>query len=142
MTWWTWSLIGLGLALVELASPGFFIIFLAVGAFASATALAIWPSTPLWVQLLLFSVFSVISLVLFRKPIMRRFGLDKNDPARDEIVNETATPVEDIAPGGFGKAELRGTFWTARNGGTKKLAKGIPCKVERVEGLTIWLRAE
>ncbi len=142
MTWWTWSLIGLGLALAELASPGFFIIFLAVGAFASAVVLAVWPTTPLWGQFLLFSVFSVVSLVLFRKPIMRRFGLDKHDPARDEIVNEVATPTEDIAPGGFGKAELRGTFWNARNGGSKKLVKGKPCKVERVDGLTIWLRDE
>lgn len=106
------------------------------------TMLLIWPASPLWGQLLVFSVFSVVSLLLFRKPMLRRFGLDKPAPSREEIVNETATPNDDILPGGIGKAELRGTVWTARNGGTATLAKGQTCKVERVEGLTLWLKSE
>jgi membrane protein implicated in regulation of membrane protease activity len=49
--------------------------------------------------------------------------------------------VEEVAPGGVGKAELRGTTWTARTEGTLTLEKGRRCRVERVEGLTLWLRA-
>jgi len=142
MNWWIWALIGLALAVMELGSPSFFMMFLAVGAFASMAMLLVWPASPLWGQLLVFSVFSVVSLLLFRKPVMRRFNLDKPAPSREEIVNEIATPNEDILPGGIGKAELRGTVWTARNGGTATLAKGQTCKVERVEGLTLWLKSE
>jgi membrane protein implicated in regulation of membrane protease activity len=142
MNWWIWTIVGLGLALVEIATPGFFFIFLAVGAFVSAALLLAWPDMPLWGQVLTFSVFSVGSLVFFRKPLMRRFGLDKPAPSRDEIIHESATPLDDILPGGIGKAELRGTSWTARNGGTKTLVKGQNCKVERVEGLTLWLISE
>jgi hypothetical protein len=142
MNWWIWALIGLALALFELGSPSFFMIFLAVGAFVSAVLVLILPTTPLWVQLLVFSASSVVSLVLFRKPLMRYFGLDKHVPSRDEIVNEIATPLDDIASGGFGKAELRGTVWNARNGGAATLARGKPCRVERVEGLTLWLKAD
>ena len=49
--------------------------------------------------------------------------------------------VEEVPPGGVGKAELRGTTWTARTEAASPLAKGQRCRVERVEGLTLWLRA-
>jgi inner membrane protein len=142
MIWWIWALIGLALAVAELMSPGFFIIFLAAGAFASAAQSLIWPASPLWSQFLVFSLFSAVSLAFFREPLMRRFGLDKAPPSRDEIVNESATPLADIPPGGSGKAELRGTPWSARNGGTTTLTKGQRCKVERLDGLTLWLKPD
>jgi membrane protein implicated in regulation of membrane protease activity len=37
---------------------------------------------------------------------------------------------------------MRGASWTARSSGSVALARGQRCKVERVEGLTLWLRAE
>ena len=68
--------------------------------------------------------------------------MDKPVPSREEIVNETATPLEDIAPGAVGQAELRGTVWKARNGSDAPLVKGRCCRVAKLEGLMIWLRAE
>ena len=55
---------------------------------------------------------------------------------------ERALVTEDVAPGGVGKAEMRGASWTARTAGAVVLARGYRCIVERVEGLTLWLRAE
>jgi len=117
-------------------------IFLAAGAFITAGLLLVFPSSPLWGQMLLFSVSSLFSMAFFRKPLMKHLGWDKSSPSRDEIVNETATPREDILPNTYGKAELRGTVWNARNGGSTVLAKGKPCRVSRVEGLTLWLDSE
>jgi hypothetical protein len=37
---------------------------------------------------------------------------------------------------------MRGASWTARTSGSIALARGQRCLVERVEGLTIWLKAE
>ena len=50
--------------------------------------------------------------------------------------------IEAVAPGGLGKAELRGTQWAARTSGSATLPPGQRCRVERVEGLTLWVRAE
>ena len=58
------------------------------------------------------------------------------------LVGETATAAEDIPSGGIGKAELRGSLWSARNGGPTLLPKDTRCRVERVDGLTLWIRAE
>jgi len=140
MTWWIWILIGIGLAVMELGTPGFFIIFLSVGAVAAGAVSFLSPSASLSVQVLVFSLVSLVSLLLFRGKLMRRYGLDKPAASRDEIVNEVAVPMDDIAPGATGKAELRGTVWNARNGGAASLPKGARCRVERVDGLTLWLK--
>ncbi len=40
------------------------------------------------------------------------------------------------------KAELRGVPWSARAASGIALRKGQRCRVERVDGLTLWVRAE
>jgi membrane protein implicated in regulation of membrane protease activity len=41
-----------------------------------------------------------------------------------------------------GRAELRGSGWTVRSQEPEALAKGLRCRVERVEGFTLWIRPE
>jgi membrane protein implicated in regulation of membrane protease activity len=48
--------------------------------------------------------------------------------------------MDDLAPGAVGKAELRGTTWTAQNADDRPLARGQRCRVARVEGLTLLIR--
>ncbi len=60
----------------------------------------------------------------------------------DTVVGEVATLSEDLPPGAVGKAQLRGSVWTVKSLEEKPLAKGQRCIVERVEGLTLWIRAE
>jgi membrane protein implicated in regulation of membrane protease activity len=91
----------------------------------------------------LFSGLAILSLLVFRGPLLARIKTqDKEMPTVDSIVGESAMPLEDLAPSGTGKAELRGTAWTAHNAGPALLKKGQRCKVERVEGLTLWITAE
>jgi hypothetical protein len=142
MEWWIWAVAGLAFIVSEVATSGFFMMFFGVGAFASAALSFFAPASPLSTQVLTFSLVSIVSLLLFRKPLMRTFGLDKAVPSRDEIVRETALPMEDIAPGQTGKAELRGTTWNARNHGKAVLTKGQRCRVAKVDGLTLWLESE
>jgi membrane protein implicated in regulation of membrane protease activity len=72
---------------------------------------------------------------------MGRFRLEQSKPV-DRLEGETALVTEDVAAGGVGKAEMRGASWTARSTEAVALARGQRCRVERVEGLTLWLRAE
>jgi membrane protein implicated in regulation of membrane protease activity len=60
----------------------------------------------------------------------------------DSLVGETALVLDDIPASGFGKVELRGTAWNARNGGSASLSRGQRCTVERVEGLSLWVRPQ
>jgi hypothetical protein len=142
MVWWLWVLLGLVLLGVELVTPGgFFAIFFGVAAIVVGVLVgAGWISqgTTEW---LLFSVFSVVGVAAFRKPLLRALKLDQPRKAVDAIAGEEAVVVEEVSPGGVGKAELRGATWTARTEGALALAKGQRCRVVRVEGLTLWLKA-
>jgi hypothetical protein len=60
----------------------------------------------------------------------------------DTLVGEVATLAETLAPGATGRAELRGSTWTARNAGATPLPAGSRTRVERVEGLLLHVRAE
>lgn len=142
MTWWIWVLLGLVLLAAELATPGgFFAIFFGLGALVVGVLVWLgWAESPP-LQWLLFSVLSILGVAVFRRPLMRALKLDHPMKAVDSIQGEDAIVVEEVAPGGTGKAELRGASWTARTDGSETLAKGRRCRVERVEGLTLWLKA-
>jgi hypothetical protein len=142
MTWWIWVLLGLALLAAELATPGgFFAIFFGLSAIVVGLLVYLqWAGDPA-VQWLIFSVLSVLGVAVFRRPLMRALKLDQAKKVVDAIQGEDAIVVQDVVPGGTGKAELRGASWTARTEGSEALAKGRRCKVDRVEGLTLWLKA-
>jgi membrane protein implicated in regulation of membrane protease activity len=142
MAWWIWVLGGLVLLLGEVVTPGgFFVIFFGAGAILVGALKGLGWDGPAWAEWLVFTVLSIVSLALFRAPLMRRFNLNSSKPV-DRLEGETALVTEDVAPGGVGKAEVRGASWTARTSGQVALARGQRCLVERVEGLTLWLRPE
>ena len=141
--WWGWTVFGILLALLELASPGgfFFLFFGASAVLVGALAWTGLVAEP-WVQVTFFSIFSVVASLLFRKPLMARFGPRTPDIPVDSLIGETATVLDDIPVNGFGKVELRGSTWSAKNNGDQILARGQRCRVERLDGLSVWVRAE
>lgn len=143
MTWWHWLVIGLVLVGLEMAaSGGFYVIFFGAAALAIGALHLFGVAGPAWFQFLLFSVLSVASLLLFRKPILRWLEGDKTGPEVDSLVGETAIPLEAIDVGAVGRAELRGTVWSARNTDTAPLARGQRCTVASVDRLMVFIKAE
>jgi inner membrane protein len=142
-TWWHWLVIGLVLVLLELAaSGGFYVIFFGVAALAIGGLRLFGMADALWVQLLLFSVLSVGSLLVFRNPVVRWLKADKGLDDVDSATGEIAVPLETIAPGAVGRAEYRGATWQARNTGGTPLPAGARCVIERVAGLMLFIREE
>ena len=142
MDWWIWILLGLLLLLAELLTPGgFYIIFFGIGAVIVGVLAGFNAAGPLWFQFILFSILSVLTLWLFREKLLQLTQGERRKNV-DSLVGETAVATEEIHLNAVGKAELRGTSWNARNVGDKPLTRGQRCIVERVEGLTIFVRAE
>lgn len=140
MTWWMWLVIGLLLMGLEVVTPGgFFLIFFGAGAVAVGI-LDYFVPLSLTVQVLLFVGFSVVSLLLFRKPLRERFTRVEPKGTVDSLVGEFAEALDEIPAGGLGKVELRGTSWSAHNLGASVIARAARCRVERVEGLTLHVR--
>ena len=143
MQWWHWLALGLILVALEMAaSGGFYVIFFGIAALAIGTLHLFDVAGPVWFQFLLFSVLSVASLLLFRSPLLRMMKLDGGADDVDSLVGETAVPLEEITPGAVGRAELRGSVWSARNTSAATLARGQRCRVVRVDRLMIFLEPE
>ena len=141
--WWHWFVLGLFLVLVELAAAGgFYIIFFGIAAILVGLLSSAGAAGSVGVQILLFSVLSVASLLLFRSRLVKRFQGDPQAPQVDQLVGEIAVVTEDLTPGNVGKVELRGTNWSARASAAAGLPRGTRCRVTRVEGLTLIVEPE
>ena len=140
MTWWIWVLAGFLLLGLEFVSTTMHVGFFAVGAFVVAVLVALGWDGPLWQQLIVFTAVSLVSFFFLRPIVVRKLRLNRDVPV-DSIAGEQAVAVDDIPVGARGKAELRGSTWSAQNVGNNPVTRGQRCTVERVEGLLLHIRA-
>ena len=139
MAWWIWVLVGLALLLVEIVTPGgLFALFFGVGALVVAGLAAIGAGPV--VEWIAFPVTSVILLVALRRRLQERLAATPQAPI-DSLVGQECLLLEDVPAGGEGKAELRGVPWSARAASGIPLARGQRCKVERVDGVVLYVTA-
>ncbi len=139
MSWWLWVLVGFLLLCLEFVAVSMHVGLFAVGAFVVAIVVGLGVEMPVWAQIVLFTVTSLLSFFFLRPLIMSRLKLDEKKVV-DSLVGEQAITLEDIAAGGNGRAEMRGTTWNARNIGETDLVRGQRCVVAAVEGLVIHVR--
>ena len=144
MLWWYWLLLGLALLGLEVATPGaFFFLFPGGAALLVGGLSLVGLAGPAWAQWALFSVLSVVLLALARKPLVAQLKTRRGSEGRNpEIVGEEVTLLEDLPPGGVGKGELRGSIWSVRSARSGALSREQRCRVEKVEGLTLWVVPE
>jgi membrane protein implicated in regulation of membrane protease activity len=125
-----WFLLGLVLFLLELVIPGFFIFFFGLGAWVTALICLIGePSTNL--QIIIFAVVSVLSLVALRKIMQKKFFYhDENlsDRVEDEFTGKDATAIEDFSSENTGKVEFKGTSWKAESSTQVKAGQTVIIK--------------
>ena len=144
MVWWAWIVLGIACMAIEAHFTHDFSLFcVGASAFIVAAITAMGSGAPHWSQWIIFGGLSIVILLALRKPLIGHFqghrGLDADF---QYLVGEVATPDEDLAANAVGRAALRGSSWSARNIEPVGLRKGQRCRVEKVDGLTVWLKAE
>jgi membrane protein implicated in regulation of membrane protease activity len=140
MSWWLWALLGLAMSALELVTGGFFLIFFGVAALFVGVFTALNLTGPPEAQWLEFALASVVLLLVFRRRILRMMQSSQPDPGA--LVGEIASTLGAIKPGEIGRAELRGSVWSAKNASTAELPRGARCRVQSVDGLTLVLAPE
>ena len=112
-----WFIIGLTLFLLELVIPGFFIFFFALGAWVTALfCLIVNPDSITNLQILIFAIISVLSLIALRRLIQKKFFYSKEDLSggvEDEFTGKEGLATTGFGPGKKGKIEFKGTTWDA-----------------------------
>jgi membrane protein implicated in regulation of membrane protease activity len=139
-----WFLVGLALALMELAVPGVILVFFGLGAWITALTTGIGVTPTLASQLFVFTISSVLSLVLLRRWIRNRFlgyerDLRDGTVDLDDFVGKSVKVTKQVAPGSYeGRVEFKGAEWTAV--ANEKLLEGDLAEIIAVDGITLKVR--
>jgi len=136
-----WLAAGLVLLVIELVTPsGFFVMFFGLGALTVGVLARLGAAGDQWLQWLIFTVTSVVYLLLFRGRLQER--VEHPQLNVDTLVGELAVPRERIGPGQVGRVDLRGTLWNARNEAPQPVEPGQRCRVTGVDGLLVFVQPE
>lgn len=113
-----WFVIGLLMFLLELVMPGFIIFFFGLGAWVTALiCLVAEPGINL--QIVIFAITSVLSLVALRRLIQNKFFYNKkalSEEVEDEFTGKEGIAANDFGPdNNNGKVEFKGTTWKAES---------------------------
>ncbi len=139
-----WFLIGLGIMLVELALPGFVIIFFGIGAWITALFAWLGVLDSLNAQLLAFVGTSIVSLLALRGWLQRTLqgrvsDTELSDTHLDDFIGHKAKVTVAISPDSTdGRVDFRGTGWPA----SAKVAIPAEATVRIVSKDNLTLRVE
>jgi membrane protein implicated in regulation of membrane protease activity len=136
-----WLAGGLVLLVIEVVTPsGFFVMFFGLGALTVGALGRFGFAGASRVQWLVFTVTSIVYLLLFRGRLQDR--VERPSGKMDTLVGEVAVPRERIQPGDVGRVELRGTLWTGRNDATQAIEPGQRCRVIGVDNFVVFVQPE
>ena len=115
-----WFLIGVIFLIAEFLMPTFIMFFFAIGAIIVSIITAYYDLS-INSQIILFALFSVISLVLLRNYMKNIFkgqefrGKDKDSDSSIDLNKDIAIVSRAISPDNFGEIKYKGTFYKAQS---------------------------
>lgn len=134
---YVWLILGGLLLGAEIASGAFFLMFFGLGALLTAL-LPFFGFVDLGVQIGFFAVTSTALVLIFRRTALRNFqksGVKEADDIGRELELDT-----DLAAGGDGTVTYQGVPWSARNLSDFPLPRGSRVRIEKIEGVKLFLR--
>ncbi len=113
---WYWWILALVLLGIELMAPGFFFMWMAISALITGSILLLLPDMILEIQVLIFSVLSFVSVLVWRRyvglvpqqtdhPLLNKRGA--------QYIGRTFTLIEAIE-NGQGKVRVDDSIWKVR----------------------------
>lgn len=136
ITYWHWWILAVALLVLEVFAPGAFFLWMGVGAGIVGVILLIAPDMGWEYQLMVFSIFSVVSIASWRlfirkhptvsdKPTLNRRG--------EQYVGRVFTLSEPIV-NGIGKIRVDDSTWKVMG---EDCAAGTKIKVVNVDGTVL-----
>jgi inner membrane protein len=133
-----WLYFGVAMVLLEVMTPGALVsIFFGIAALLVALIAWLLPCLNSGWQWLLFSVFSVLSIVLLRKSLKNVFAgrREVSESPDDAFSGKKAAVTETIAPNRPGRVEFNGTSWVAE--ADHEIAAGTSVRIVQRANLTL-----
>ena len=135
--WLIWVIISIVCLILELTSGDCFILCFAIG--AAVSAIVAGCGANLTVQIIVFAVISVLSLLLVRPALIKKL----HKPNRERLSNAEAMigqqgrVSETIAAGGYGRVAIDGDDWKARSADGTAINKGERVRVLKMDSIIL-----
>jgi inner membrane protein len=132
-----WLYAGIVLMILEVMTPGLVLMFFGLSALVVSLITWLVPDMPQVAQWLLFSVFSVLFVLLLRKTLKKTFSgtSEVTEDLFDSFTGKRAVVVELITPLRPGRVEFNGSNWTAE--AEEELAVGTNVRIRGKKNLTL-----
>lgn len=132
---WIWAIIGVLLIIAELTTLTFILVFLGIGAVATAITTAVGLTPDINSQLALFAVISILTMLFFRKVAKRSFlGISDMMP---EYAGQKIKVIKSIPAGKEGQVEYRGSPWTAYSDFSETISEGATVEIIAIDGVRV-----
>ena len=122
--WQMWAVVAVVCLILELTAGDFFIICFSIGSVFAAITAALGGG--IYLQLLMFAVFTLISLFWVR-PFAQRYlhkGEDNRVSNADALIDRKGRVVETVKADGFGRVQIDGDIWKAETKGDADIPEG------------------
>ena len=104
--WWHWMVLGMCLAMAELAVPAFFIVWFGIGAIGVGLALLIAPEISVALQVLLWAGLSSVLVVFWFRYLKPRTMTAVGTSAAN-VTGEVGVLVSDLCPNSRGQVRFQ-----------------------------------
>lgn len=131
-----WLIILAIMIVMEIISLGLTTIWFGIGAIGAA--IAAWIGYGIWVQILVFTLLSLISMAVFRPIAMKYLNKEKEKTNIDGVVGKTVVVTKEINNElATGEVQLNGMSWTARSESGRVIPEEERVTVVSVEGVKL-----
>ncbi len=139
---WGWLVCGLVLMMAELFVPGVFIVWIGIGAVLTGFVVAFFPDLSFSFQLVVFAVFSAISVFLGWFVYGKVFGKSEKEnysylnQGAKEFIGKSYPLVKGIKDG-QGQVKIGDTVWLVKS--DEALKSGEMVTVDKVDGIVLYV---
>jgi membrane protein implicated in regulation of membrane protease activity len=140
--WQMWAVVAVICLIMELMAGDFFIICFSIGSVFAAITAALGGG--IYLQLLMFAIFTLISLFWVR-PFAQRYlhkGEDLRVSNADALIDRQGRVIETVKADGFGRVQIDGDIWKAVTNEPQDIPEGKNVRVVGRESTIITVVSE
>jgi hypothetical protein len=138
--YWHWLILAVALIILEILMPGAYFLWMGVSAIFVGALMYVFPEMVFLVQILIFAVLSVISVVMY-KSYRKKNPIVTDEPALnrrgEQYIDQKFTLTEPII-NGEGKIKVDDSTWKVVG---MDMPAGMVVRVVAVEGTTLKVEA-
>ena len=135
--WTLWAVLAIVCLVMEMSSGDFYITCFGIGALCSLVVSFF--GVPLWAQVIVFAVFSVLSIYCIRPHLVKMLDAEgkQRKSNADAIIGRVGRVTETIKVGDYGRMKLDGDDWKAESDATEDLTIGTKVRIVGRESIIV-----